>query len=828
MENETFVQDIKENEMPVLLLQERPIFPESLTTMMVARPEDVRVMNEVIRNEGYFLALLQDGEGKEGCRRVGTVSKITKYIKLPNNCLHLFISTIKRARVVYLKEVPYGYKAKTEDIVDRFVSPKVLSPYIRILKDLVSGILPGDNIFSIGTHINIENFDDSSSLTWFTASALQNADRDFLQALLEEIDPKKRIDNLISYISNEKEINDKKNRVQSELMERVKNRNKEAILKEQIKELTDELNRINGFGPDNNYSFKKPDLYTRAREKELPSEFREAVDRELEKLSTLETMNPEYTLTKVYIETILNLPFSFEEKAPKYSVKGVRAKLEEDHYGMKEVKDRIVEFLASRLKAQDSKGAIICLAGPPGVGKTSVASSIAEALNRKFYRFSVGGMRDEAEIKGHRRTYVGALPGKIIQAMESTGVVDPVILIDEIDKMGSSYNGDPASALLEVLDPEQNKGFLDLYLDVPYDLSRVLFIVTANDTSTIPSPLFDRMEIIEMSGYTPNEKLHIGKEYLVPQLLKKNGMTKKEIKFSDKTLSAIAECYAREAGVRQFKNEIDKIMRKVCVKYFTDPEICLKLPISIKPTDLKEYLGLPPFPSDEIVSADSVGMAMGLAWTSAGGDVIPVEAVSIPEKGELKITGQLGDVMKESVAIAYSTLKHEAYKRGLDMSFFQNNSVHLHCPEGAVPKDGPSAGITLFSALWSMYREIPCKKDLAMTGELTLTGKVEPIGGLKEKILGARRNNIKEIIIPKQNLRDLEKLDDEIKGDVVFHTVSNLEEVIQIVFPEETSRVLTPEELKTIEEQNRKSEERKKAEENRKYAEAFKGVMQCQ
>ena len=591
--------------------------------------------------------------------------------------------------------------------------------------------------------------------------------------------------------------------------------------------LNQELNDITGVSQGRGIQ-QQGDVFQRSQAKVLPPEYRDVVDRELQKLANLDPMNAEYMLTKVYVETILDLPFSFEDKVPDYSMKSVREQLEKDHYGMKEVKARIVEFLASRLKAKSSKGAIICLAGPPGVGKTSVASSIAKALGRKFYRFSVGGMRDEAEIKGHRRTYIGAMPGKLIQAVRSVKEVDPVILIDEIDKMGESINGDPASALLEVLDPEQNSNFRDLYLDLPYDLSKVLFIVTANDLSRIPRPLYDRMEVIEMEGYTPLEKIHIGKEYLVPDLMKKNGLMKKEFRIDDKTLGRVAEEYAREAGVRQFKNQLDKIMRKVTLKILESSEEELSLPVKVGVKDLKDYLGLPIFPSDDIVVADSVGMAMGLAWTASGGDVIPVEAVALPQKGEMKITGQLGDVMKESVAIAFSRVKEEAYLRGLDISFFSEHSVHLHCPEGAVPKDGPSAGITLFTALWSMYRGVSVKEKLAMTGELTLTGKVEAIGGLKEKILGARRNGIKEIIIPKANIRDLEKLDDEVKGNVVFHPVKDILEVISIAFPNEDSSRKSKEELEIIEKERKEKEKKEREEETFLQAEAFGKAVKWQ
>ncbi len=819
-------EDIREviSEVPVLPLMEKPLFPETLTTLVIARPSDVQIINYAIEHGGTFLAVVQEGEDIDSLAKVGTLAKITKFIRLPNSSIHVFATTDKRIAVSnYTFSSPI--LAEGVELVDKPSSSKVLQPYTRILKDLVSS-LSRTRVFNFGTEVNITNFEDPSSVCWYAASALVSAPRDFLEELLEETDTKKRITALTSYIAGEKEILDKEEQVKLNYIERIKARNKEAILREQIKVLNGELNQVLG-GSGDILSNKKGDIFQRAQAKVLPPQYREVVDKELEKLTALDTMNPEYMLTKVYIETILDLPFDEEEKTPSYSIINVKEQLEKDHYGMKDVKDRIVEFLASRLKANNSKGAVICLSGPPGVGKTSVASSIAKSLSKKFYRFSVGGMRDEAEIKGHRRTYIGAMPGKLIQAVKSVQTTDPVILIDEIDKMGESYNGDPASALLEVLDPEQNVNFRDFYLDIPYDLSKVLFIVTANDLSRIPSPLFDRMEIIEMSGYTPNEKLHIGKEYLIPDLLKKNGLSKKELKIEDKALSHIAEEYAREAGVRQFKNELDKIMRKVSLKILEGGED-LKLPIKISAKDLNSYLGLPTFPSDRIIKADTVGMAMGLAWTAFGGDVIPVEAVSIPEKGDLKVTGQLGDVMKESVSIAWSSVKHEAYLRGLDMSFFEKNSVHLHCPEGAVPKDGPSAGITLFTALWSMYRGLKVKEDLAMTGELTLTGKVEEIGGLKEKILGARRNGIKEIIIPNGNMRDLEKLDEEVKGDVIFHPVKTILEVIKIAFPNEVSSRLKKEELDRIEEDKNAKEEEEKVKGLALQAEAFSKAFKWQ
>ena len=823
-----------EKRLPVLPLLEKPLFPETFTTLMIGRPEDVQVMNTIIAADGYFVALYQKAGNPPQFSSVGTLSKVSKFIRLPNNCLHVFISTIKRVKTMGFELTEKAIYTSVEDYTDLITNEKTITPYAKVLKETASNLSQNSNIFAFAADINITNIDDPSLLSFYTAAALASAKGPFLQDILETRSPRLRIEKILSFVSAEKEVLDKENLIKTEIFDNIKNRNKEMVLREQIRVLSNELNQLTGQANGGQGAAQIPmglmkagDLFQRVQEKVLPQKYREVVEREMEKLGTLETMNPEYMLTKQYIENILALPFSFKDQAPNYSISKVKEQLDKDHYGMKEVKERILEFLASRLKAKTSKGAIICLAGPPGVGKTSVGHSIATALGRKFYRFSVGGMRDESEIKGHRRTYVGAMPGKIIQGMKTTGVVDPVFLIDEIDKMGESIHGDPASALLEVLDPEQNSNYQDFYIDLPYDLSKVLFIVTANDISRIPEPLLDRMEIIELSGYTPNEKLNIGTKYLVPRLLKKNGMDKNEIKFNKKALSIIAEEYAREAGVRNFEKLIDKIMRKVALNILETKEE-LELPILIKKDNVEKYLGKPIFPADDIVKADKPGTALGLAWTSMGGDVLLIEAEALPFKGELKVTGQLGDVMKESVSIAWSTLRREAYERGLEPSFFESQAVHIHIPEGAVPKDGPSAGITLFTALWSMLRDTPPKAALAMTGELTLTGKVMPIGGLKEKILAARRNGVKTIIIPERNKRDLDKLDDEVKGDVVFHLASDIQQVIEIAFPEETLKRLSKTELEILDKERKEKAEEEKEKENLSRAKAFERILNWQ
>ena len=821
----------KIDKVAVLPLFQRPLFPQTLTTLIIGREEDVAVMNNIISTNGYFVALLRGNDKDPSYKSVGTLAHVSKFIRLPNNSLHVFVSTMQRVKVKSFDMTDTVMYAKIEDLPDAKKTSIAINPYVNVLKETVQALSQSTNLFNFAADINIMNIDDPALLSFYVASSLVNANGEFLQDILETTDAKQRISKLLSYISAEKEVYEKETAIRNQFFDNVKNKNKEAILREQIRNLQAELDQITASpsipGVGNKQSNPKMDLVMKAKTTKLPDAYREVVDHELEKLTNLDAMNPEYMLTKQYIETIISLPFTFEENVPDYSILKVKQQLEKDHYGMKEVKERILEFLASRRKANTTKGAIICLAGPPGVGKTSVGKSIATALGRKFYRFSVGGMRDEAEIKGHRRTYVGAMPGKIIQGMKATGVTDPVFLIDEIDKMGESFRGDPASALLEVLDPEQNVNYTDFYLDIPYDLSRVLFIVTANDISKIPLPLLDRMEIIELSGYTPNEKIHIGEKYLVPRHLIKNGLSKAEVRFDKRSLAIIAEEYAREAGVRNFENLIDKIMRKVALEILEKGEE-MELPVQIKAKTVESYLGKPIFPRDAIVKADVPGTAVGLAWTSMGGDVLLIEAEYIPFKGELKVTGQLGDVMKESVSIAWSTLKREAWLRGLDTDFFDKSTVHIHIPEGATPKDGPSAGITLFTALWSMYRDTTIKPNLAMTGELTLTGKVMSIGGLKEKVLAARRNGVKEIIIPEKNKIDLDKLDSEVKGDVIFHPVSTILEVIEIAFPEEKTKRLDKANLDNIEKEKQRKAQEQKEQENLSRALAFEKVLNCQ
>ncbi|MEW5814347.1 MAG: endopeptidase La, partial [Spirochaetota bacterium] len=574
-------------------------------------------------------------------------------------------------------------------------------------------------------------------------------------------------------IKKEQELLRIQKRIQKQINEKIEKSQREYFLKEELKAIKQELGMPVDVKSGEYLRFKE------AIEKlNLAGEVKDQVQQELEKFSLMDPNASEFVVTRNYLDTIISLPWN-DPPPENTDLKNAQKILDEDHFGLEDVKERITEYLAVRKLKQDTKGSIICLVGPPGVGKTSVGKSIARALGKKFFRFSVGGMRDEAEIKGHRRTYVGAMPGKIIQGLKIIKTKDPVFMIDEIDKLGVSFQGDPSSALLEVLDPEQNVAFRDHYLDLPFDISNILFITTANTLDTIPSPLLDRMEVIRLSGYIEQEKLEIARKYLIPKSLQHAGIKPNLVKYSKDALVGIAENYVREAGLRNFEKSLDRIHRKIAKKIVLEEK---RGPFTIGRENLEEYLGVPKFREEVIKKITKPGMALGLAWTPYGGDTLVIEAVSNPGKEGFKLTGKMGEVMQESANIAYSYVKHIAGSFGVKRSFFEEHQIHLHIPEGATPKDGPSAGITMASTLLSLAVSRKIKNNLAMTGELSLVGNVLPVGGLKEKTIAARRNKIKTIIIPKQNQKDLEEIPDYIKKGITFHTVDTMDEVIQKIF----------------------------------------------
>ncbi|MGD1822278.1 MAG: endopeptidase La [Pleomorphochaeta sp.] len=759
-----------------------PVFPGLLTHLMFTEAQDIDVINKAIKHGGMIGLLLSKDttnetiEDDESLYTVGTIAKIIKQIKLPEGGVHVFISTIKRFEVSSFLNSGKYLIAEVNYLENEEYNKEDLIPWARQLFTEIKKLAEQDPMLNEQLKLNMINIEEPGKLADFLISNLEISGED-QQVLLECLDIRERIEKLLIHIKNEQEISRIQKSILFKVNKKVERQQREYFLRQELKTIQMEL----GMASDPKMALiSKLEEQIKEVEPYFNDEVRDKVADEIEKLKGIEMIVPDFNVTRNYLENILKLPWK-PSKETNVSITAARKILNRDHYGMMDVKNRILEYLAVRELKNDNKGAIICFVGAPGVGKTSIGRSIATALHKEYFRFSVGGMKDESEIKGHRRTYVGAIPGKIIKGLQTVKTNNPLFLIDEIDKMGQSFQGDPASALLEVLDPEQNFSFRDNYLDLPFDLSNVLFIATANSINGIPGPLLDRMELIEVGGYTSDEKVQIGKKYLVPKSLKKMGLKRSDINFSNKILRKIAEEYSREAGVRNFEKNLNKINRKVAMKIVENPE--LELPIKIQEQDVIEFLGIPYFTSDNIIVANKPGMAVGLAWTAMGGDTLAIEAQAAKGNGKLQLTGQLGDVMKESINIAYTYLKCHTKEYRINPDFFTLHDIHIHVPEGAIKKDGPSAGVTMTTAIFSLITNQVIKPKLAMTGEISLMGKVMPIGGLKEKVLAAKRNKIKEIIIPKQNKKDLDKLDDKVKKGIEFHIVDEVSKVLEIAFP---------------------------------------------
>ncbi|MDD3981042.1 MAG: endopeptidase La [Spirochaetia bacterium] len=773
------IDQILPTKLPVISLIGRPIFPGIFTPIMIANPPDIHIVEQAMAADGMVgLVLAKEEESPEGPNlySVGTAAKIVKRINLPDGGINIFISTLKRFKIkkFLTKEAPVFVAASyLDDTNDDGDEIKALT---RALLGEMKQISENNPLFSEEMRLNMINIDHPGKIADFIASIL-NVDKKEQQRVLETTDVHERMELVLIFIKKEQELLRIQKRVQAEINEKIEKSQREYFLKEELKAIKQEL----GLPSD-----AKSSEYQKFKGKiegfGFEGEIKEQVEQELEKFNLMDPSSSEYIVTRNWLDLISSLPWK-KELSNDFDMKKAQGILEGDHYGLNDVKDRIVEYLAVRKLKKDSKGSILCLVGPPGVGKTSVGRSIARAMGKEFFRFSVGGMRDEAEIKGHRRTYVGALPGKIIQGLKISKSRDPVFMIDEIDKMGASYQGDPSSALLEALDPEQNFSFRDHYLDLPFDISNIFFITTANTLDTVPRPLIDRMEVIQIPGYIDSEKLEIARHYLIPKSLDKNGLKKTDLRYTRDALLHIAESYAREAGVRNFEKYLDKIHRKIAKSIVLAPEGSERRKLTVDKAGIQKYLGNPIFREDDIKKASKPGMAVGLAWTSMGGDTLIIEAVANPGKEGFKITGQMGSVMQESASIAYTFVRGVAAQDfGVGADYFEGRQVHLHIPEGATPKDGPSAGITMATALLSLVIKKRIKDRLAMTGELSLTGQVLPIGGLKEKTVAARRNKIKDIIIPAANEKDLADIPEHVRKGIRFHPVERMDEVIEIAF----------------------------------------------
>jgi ATP-dependent Lon protease len=775
----------------VLPLNRRPFFPGMAAPIVIEPGSYYEVLKIVAKTDhkcvGLFLTHKEDANiykiGLNDLHSVGVVARILRIIPMEQGGAQVVLNMEKR--VVIEKGVKNKYlaaKVKYHDDPPVEHLSRELKAYSISIITTIKELLKLNPLFKEELQIFLghSDFTEPGRLADF-AVALTTATREELQEVLETFDIEKRIDRALMLLKKELDISKLQSTINQRIEATISKTQREFFLREQLRAIKKEL----GMEKDDK-TLETEKFEERLKARKVPDEAMKVIREEMDKLSSLEVQSAEYGVCRNYLDWLTIVPWGIYSKET-HDLKKAEKILEQDHYGLKDIKERILEFIGVGKLTGGVKGSIICLVGPPGVGKTSIGKSVARALNRKFYRFSVGGMRDEAEIKGHRRTYIGAMPGKLIQALKYSETMNPVIMLDEVDKMGASYHGDPASALLEVLDPEQNKDFLDHYLDVRCDLSNVLFIVTANVLDTIPEPLKDRMEMLRLSGYIQAEKIEIARKYLVPRNRKVMGLKASDVTFTKGALAQIINGYAREAGVRSLENYIKKIMRKVAVRIARGEK---KKKAVISETNLKDYIGKPIFTSDRYYKVNPVGVATGLAWTSLGGATLYVEAVRyLAEKTEMKLTGQAGDVMKESAQIAWTYLQSHAGRYSPKTGFFEKSQVHIHIPEGATPKDGPSAGITMVTSLLSLLLNVPIRENLGMTGELTLTGKVLPIGGLKEKLIAARRSKVNVLIFPKENLRDYDELPDYLKKGLEVHFVNYYDEVFNIAFPKEKIHV---------------------------------------
>ncbi|KPJ86800.1 MAG: Lon protease [Spirochaetes bacterium DG_61] len=771
------VDRILPSKLSIISMKTRPIFPGILIPLVIGGQKYIKTIEKIMEIDGYVgVLLVKNGEIREdrgdNFYRVGTIGKVMKTINLPDGKLNIFINTLKRFEVKkFLTMNPYVVAA-VNYIDEEVENDKEFQALVRTLYLEIKEVSEDNPFFTEEIKLNIANLDGAGKVVDFVSSIL-NVDREVQQDILETFELKKRVEKVLNLLHREKELMKLQKKIQDQINEKVTKQQREFFLQEQMKAIKKEL----GMEVD-----QKTSDYNKFKEildeLELVEEVSNKAYEELEKLNVLDTRSPEYAVTRNYLETICALPWN-SVSPDDIDIPKARRILDQDHYDLDEVKDRILEFLSVKKLKPGSRGSILCFVGPPGVGKTSVGKSIARAMNRKFFRFSLGGMRDEAEIKGHRRTYIGAMPGRIIQALKIVGLKNPVLMLDEIDKLGISFQGDPASALLEVLDPEQNVDFRDHYLDLPFDLSNVLFITTANTIDTIPGPLLDRMEVIRLSGYIEKEKVEIGKRYIIPRSLDRNGLKDGDVRFERTALTEILQGYVKEAGLRNFEKAIDKISRRIARKHL---EKEIDFPYVVNKENLRDFLGERVFIEEISQRIKKPGIAIGLAWTPLGGATLTVESILIPGEGTLKLTGSLGDVMVESANIAFSFVRSVMDRFKVDNNFFEHQFIHLHVPAGATPKDGPSAGITMASAMLSLVTGKKIRNNLTMTGELSLIGNVFPVGGIKEKVIAAKRARMKEIILPSENQKDLSEIPEHIKKGITFHLVETMNEVVKFLF----------------------------------------------
>ena len=767
--------------LPLLPLRDIVVFPNMVIPLFVGRDKSISALNEAMKDAKKIVLVTQknseiDDPKKNDVFLFGCEANILQLLKLPDGTVKVLIEGSKRVKIIDVKD---NNKLISCDYV---YHKDVLNKNEDLLPLAMTAVKRLEKLTSINKKISnetinsIKQLKDVSEITDNIASHLR-ATISEKQQIFETIDVKKRLNSIIKIMENETSIIGVEKRIRGRVKTQMEKTQREYYLNEQLKAIQKELGEIED-GKDETSSLNRAILKSK-----MPKEVEKKCMAELKKLKNMSPMSAEATVVRNYLDWMIDLPW-YKKSEVAIDLNKALSVLDADHFGLEKIKERIIEFLAVQKRMDKIKGPILCLVGPPGVGKTSLGKSIARATNREFVRVSVGGMRDEAEIRGHRRTYIGSLPGKIIQMMKKAGTKNPLILLDEIDKIGNDYRGDPSSALLEALDPEQNTNFNDHYLEVDYDLSDVMFVTTANTLNILP-PLLDRMEVIRLAGYTEDEKINIANKYLLPKQIKDNGIKEKEMTLSEGIIKEIIRSYTKESGVRNLEREISKVARKVVKKVVSGEEKEVKVDLK----NLPDFLGIQKFKFGELENENKVGVVTGLAWTEYGGEILKIETVTMPGKGRMQITGKLGDVMQESVKAAKSFIRSKSLEYGIIPPFFEKKDFHIHVPEGATPKDGPSAGIGMVTSIVSSITNIPVRRDIAMTGEVTLTGQVLPIGGLKEKLLAAHRAGIKQVIIPKENEKDLADMPKKIIDDIIITPVEHADEVLKLALTKELKRV---------------------------------------
>ena len=760
---------------PLLPLRDVVVFPYMIVPLFVGREKSINALESAMKQDNEIFLVAQksaqkDEPSEEDIYNLGTLGVIIQLLRLPDGTVKALVEGKKRATVRDYIPNPDHFVVEIEEVPETGTETAgAVQAVGRVLVEAFKNYAKLSRKIQPELVDTIAAIDNAAKLSDVIASHL-SVKLEKKQALLEITDAGERLEKLYSMIIGEIEILELEEKIKRRVKKQMEKTQKDYYLNEQMRAIQKEM------GEKDDFSSEIEELEKRMKGKKLSEEAQKKVKHEIKKLKMMSPMSAEATVVRNYIDWLLDMPWQ-EKTENKHTLKESEAILEEDHYGLKKVKERILEYLAVQSLVKKNKGSILCLVGPPGVGKTSIAKSIARATNRKFVRLSLGGLRDEAEIRGHRRTYIGALPGKIIQLIKKAGANNPVLCLDEIDKLSSDFRGDPSSALLEVLDPEQNGAFNDNYLEVDYDLSDVMFITTANILQTIPGPLQDRMEVIRIAGYTEPEKLNIAKRFLVKKEIEANGLTDKDILFTDGAILDIIRRYTREAGVRNLEREIASICRKVAREIVTNGH---KKQIRINSKSIEKYLGIPKYRFGESEGKEAVGLTQGLAWTEVGGELLIVEATILQGTGKTILTGKLGDVMQESAQAALTIVRSKADSLGLDKNFYKDTDIHVHVPEGAIPKDGPSAGIAMVTSIASAFTKRPVRGDLAMTGEITLRGRVLPIGGLKEKLLAAHRGGIKTVIIPRENEKDFVDIPSNVLKDLELKKVERIDEVLEV------------------------------------------------